>query len=740
MKINYLSAFSVAVLACLGNVSAALECARLFQSDMVIPHGKPVPVWGTAAPKESVSVHFKNKKYSTQADKDGRWQVQLSPMAADAKGAELVISGKTEKLNLENILVGDVWLASGQSNMEWTMNRSSDGKSELPKANNPSLRLFNLKSKLHTGGGAYKTEDYKKNLEENIFDGQWKTTTPENAKDNSAIAYFFGDGLQKELKIPVGIINNAVGGSGTVSWVPMEALKKRPAYASFLGKNWLNSPLMSAWAAGRARQNLSEVMKDETLPLRHPFQPSVLFEEGVRPLSTFPIKGVIWYQGETDAEQDNKPLHIALMSDLISSWRSSFQNETLPFIMVQLPRINDNNPLRAKWPEYREAQEEVAKQLPHVGLACTIDLGSKDSNVHPVEKKPVADRLTAIAASLAYGKKPESSSSITKWETKGDKILLSTNATILKTTDNKAPLCFEIAEENGPFVPAQAVIKGHQILLNAEGVKNPQLIRYAWKTYLEPNLVNEKGLPLFPFRNNKEKRVIPALPLGKFPASGKVKIACVGDSITFGLGIGKQENSYPQTLGRMLGEKFEVKNFGNSGKTAGDYPSQKNRKRWYGDNIEYTQAQEYQPDIIICNLGINDTGAWWDPTLFETGYTTLIKTLKGDRQPTVLVWNKLGPDYRGAKGKKAYPGNNFEKFNFNTQDNKSAFNRPECEKIINKIAKQEKCHTLDAYTPLSDKPEWYKDGLHPNEDGARKIAEITGKWISKAYNVPLKNS
>lgn len=719
----------------------SLECGRIFQSDMVLPYGKEVPVWGTAAPQEAVTVSFKNKKYAATANAEGKWIVKLSPQKIDDQGTPLTVTSGKDTLTLDNILVGEVWLASGQSNMAFTMNEISDGKDKYQAENNTEIRLFSLKSKLHTQGGAYQPEDYGKWKNENTFDGSWKTTTPENIRSMSAAAYFFARGLQKELKIPIGIICNAVGGVGTEAWISPETLEKRPLYASFLGKEWLKSPLMSPWAVGRANQNLSQVLKSGETDLRHPFKPGFLFDEGIRWMAPFPISGVIWYQGETNAELDNKELNTSLITDLVSSWRDAFHNPKLPVYMIQLPRINDKSPLRAKWPEYREAQEEATRPLPHTGLVCTIDLGSKDSNVHPTLKKPVADRLVDAILAGVYGKKAPVSPSITKIKSKGKELFLATNAKNLRLSEGSTPAGFEIAGEDGRFVPAKAVLKGNVISLTADGIDHPKDVRYAWATYLEPNVVNESGLPLFPYRSLKSKKEIPALPLGKFPKNGKVKVACVGDSITFGYGIGKEETRYPQLLGRMLGEKFEVRNFGNSGKTAGEYPSQKHRKQWYGDNVEYTQAQEYQPDIIICNLGINDTGAWWDPSIFEAGYTTLVKTLKGSRNPTVLVWNKLGPDYRGAKGKKAYPGNVFDTHTFSAQDNKSSINRPEAERIINKIARQEKLYTLDAWTPLSNKPEWYApDGLHPNDDGARKIAEITYDWLARPYKLPKRQT
>ena len=214
------------------------------------------------------------------------------------------------------------------------------------------------------------------------------------------------------------------------------------------------------------------------------------------------------------------------------------------------------------------------------------------------------------------------------------------------------------------------------------------------------------------------------------------KIACIGDSITFGYLIPtRNADNYPKLLGELLGVEFEVRNFGNPGKTCGDYPSQKARKRWLGDNAEHKNAVAWQADAYICNLGINDTGSWWDEKLFVDGYEKLIDAWVGDRKNVALMmWTKLAPDFRGPDGKATFPGNVFVPvFSFPKQDNGSAKNRPTAEKLLAKIAKKYKAHAIDAYSPLAAHPEFYlPDGLHPNALGAKRLAEMTFAELVKA--------
>ena len=296
---------------------------------------------------------------------------------------------------------------------------------------------------------------------------------------------------------------------------------------------------------------------------------------------------------------------------------------------------------------------------------------------------------------------------------------------------------FEVADKRyGRFTPAQASAQGHSLTLCYESHASVQEQKknVVWRYKGVPDQL-APGAPAS-LQSYTGELDFKAVPLGQYPAVGKVYIACVGDSITHGYGIGDTQSRYPENLGQLLGERFHVGRFGNSGKTAGKCQP----GRWYGEQVEYTQALDFKADVYICNLGINDTSdTWWNPHVSEEGYATLIKAFQGPQRSTVVLWGRLGPDFRGKPGKKAYPGNVFKGYDFSPRDNGTAKNRLAMERIIAKLARQYNCPTMDAYTAMAKEPELYKvDGLHPTPAGAAKLALITYDWLSKPYHLKPK--
>jgi len=371
----------------------ALEFARPFGDLMVIPFGKPVPVWGTGDAGSEVRVSFDGTTRTTRCGNDGAWKIMLPALKPSAQGHELALTDGKTRLALKDVLVGEVWLFSGQSNMDFPLSKAIGGKEEAKAAGGyPSIRLFNLTG-APTGNSPYTPADFARLNVRDHFKGQWAVASESSASGISAVAWWTAKAIHQRKGIPVGVVENAVGGSGAEAWLPREVLESRQDYHGLLGDGWLDHPKVGAWARGRARQNLGT-----RLDAMHPFRPGFLFESGVRAWCGFPFAGVAWYQGETNAEIPDDAWNERMITDLITGWRTAMGSKDLPFHMVQLPRIGGNDPIRAHWPEFREVQARVAKRVPGVRMIVTRDLGWDSPDVHPPDKKPVAERLARSIA------------------------------------------------------------------------------------------------------------------------------------------------------------------------------------------------------------------------------------------------------------------------------------------------------------------------------------------------------
>ncbi len=482
---------------------AAPEFAPVLQSGMVLQRGEPVVLWGNARSGETVTVEWKGHKTRVKA-RNGRWQVQLPPSAEDATASRITATDSSGSTTLENILVGDVWLASGQSNMEWTM-----AQSQRPPANvrldNDRVRLLRGHGLLHGNPGTYSDELYRKAEECGGYTWEWRVCSAASAKDFSAIATFFALSLQQHLGVPIGIICNARGGSSMEAWIPRSIINKKRLYATMRGDRWLDSDDFDAWSRGRAKQNLARQLERGEKNLRHPFAPGYQYEAGIEPLRKLAIRGVIWYQGESNADTPDIGLNVAKIKDIILSWRQTFRQESLPFLMVQLPRIND--PKRPFWPEFREAQQRAANEIEGVGLICTIDLGSTNSNVHPPLKAPIGQRLADLARQQVYGAKGlPTYPRITRAEVSGTHLTLHFSEEV-KTTDGKPPRGFALGKagsrESFAEHEAELLPGGTAVTLPAPGGRRAW--RYINTTAAAPNLVGaESGLPVFPHRGGSK--------------------------------------------------------------------------------------------------------------------------------------------------------------------------------------------------------------------------------------------
>src|SRR5947209_1656345 len=391
--------FSEAVfglLAAAGLAQAEVKVPALFASHMVLQREHPIHVWGWADANEAVSVQFASESVAATADVTGRWSVYLKP--ANAGGPYKLTVRGSNTLEFDDVLVGDVWFASGQSNMEmplsgWPGAPIKDSQAEIQAADHPDIRLFLVERAI----SQFPLED---------FGGSWSRCTPETAPKFSAVAYFFGREIARTQHVPVGLIDSTWGGTPAESWTSIDTLSSdaslMPAFATW-------APMVDTWAETQ-RLTPIEKAQDEAAKAAgrpvphhagHPpallYAPSALYNAMVAPAVPFRIRGVIWYQGEANGGHDRAPLYNKLFPALIEDWRMHWQEGDFPFLFVQLANFHADE----TWAVVREAQRRTLK-LRHTGMAVTADIGDP-SNIHPADKQDVGARLALAARALSYG-------------------------------------------------------------------------------------------------------------------------------------------------------------------------------------------------------------------------------------------------------------------------------------------------------------------------------------------------
>lgn len=431
------------------------------------------------------------KENRTNHDLSGDGRYGLVSYPAGALNSVRPLSGRRgEALRFSHVAVGEVWLCSGQSNMEFQLRRSDTGKRDIPQANDSCLRLFDMKGRWGTDDVVWPLAvlDSIDRLEY-FTSTAWRPCTPVSAKEFSAVAYYFGRMLRDSLQVPVGLICNAVGGSPAESWIDRNTLETQ--FPAILRTNFEYNDFIQPWVRERALENVDA---DTTHLRRHPYMPAYCYEAGILPIAGFPIKGVIWYQGESNAH--NYEAHEQLFRLLVNSWRSTWHQEKLPFYYVQLSSIN-----RPSWPWFRDSQRRLMDSIPYTGMAVSSDWGNA-TDVHPRHKEPIGQRLALWALNKTYGHHCIPSGPLANgMKREGDTLVVNFRyGQGLKTSDGKAPRTFEIAHDDGMFYPATVVIEEDHVRLSSPKVKDPVYVRYGWQPFTLANLVNGVGLPASTFR------------------------------------------------------------------------------------------------------------------------------------------------------------------------------------------------------------------------------------------------
>ena len=503
------------------SLRAEVKLPALFSDGMVLQQTQLVRIWGTADVGEDVKVTFGDQTHSSVTDPAGKWSITLNPMNANAQPANLVVAGKNT-VTVKNVLVGEVWICSGQSNMQWAVQQAGKAQEEIAAANFPQIRMFNVERRPSLTPEA----DCK---------GVWKEARSANVGEFSAVGYFFGRHLHQVLKVPVGLINTSWGGTRIEAWTSREALEERPCASEMLADwkdvaaKWDGPKEQAAFDQRKAdwqtlvqkidaeNAKLPADKKKQPPPAPRPpddpnktqHRPSVLFNGMVAPLIPYAVKGAIWYQGESNQKRAFQ--YQELLPTMINDWRKHWV-DAFSFYIVQLANFGNGKPLATDpgmpdtWAELQEAQTLTAQTLDKCGIAIINDIGAQN-DIHPKNKQEVGRRLALWALAKDYGKSgaeycgPLYLSSTVQ----GDKVRVQFTHTGsgLKTRDGGEPKSFQITGADQKWVWAKAKIEGNEVVVWSENVPQPVGVRYAWASWPEgANLMNAEGLPASCFRTD----------------------------------------------------------------------------------------------------------------------------------------------------------------------------------------------------------------------------------------------
>ena len=475
-----------------------LSLPAIYSDNMVIQQNKPFVVAGTADSGKEVVVSFGKQKIITKAAEDGSWKVMFTPMMADGEKYTIAVECGKEKIKFKNVVIGEVWLCSGQSNMAFMVKESSHKTQSLANIKGKDIRLYDMKPRVFTDNIEWDSTSLAAlNRHDYYVPTAWQLQDEENVSDFSAVAYHFGAMLADSLGVPVGLICNAVGGAPAESFIDRKTIEFNPTLVDIL-YNWRQNDMIQDWCRGRAAQNIA---KSTNKLQRHPYEPCYLYETGIAPIACYPIQGAIWYQGESNAH--NVELHETIFPTLVDCWRHTWNNPEMPFYFVQLSSIK-----RPSWPHFRDSQRRMAGSIPFCDFAVSSDKGHP-TDVHPKEKAPVGERLARLALNQTYGMEhvaQHGPTPVRAFSFRGKTVIEFSDANKLMTSDGAPLRGLEIAGKTAGFTAVdfekKATIKGNRIIIEGEAHR----IRYGWKPFTDANLVNEAGLPASTFEITVENK------------------------------------------------------------------------------------------------------------------------------------------------------------------------------------------------------------------------------------------
>lgn len=483
------------------NANAQFRFSKIFSDNMVLQRNQPIKISGHADPGSIIYVIKGNQKQTTKTYPDATWKVVFPAEKANPYPQIIKAIQNKDTISIKNILIGDLWLCIGQSNMEWPMYKEAHYSQEINFSNNKLLRWYNP---TYAGKNTFNilfTDSIKFNLRtEKFYSGAWEPSDENSIKLMSAVAYYFGKTITKNLNIPIGLINLSIGGAPLESFISKEALESSKKFTNKIQGNWLNNDALPVWIRERGYQNLGTkfaLLSNDDINTNHAFKPGFAFESGIRPMIDLPITGVLCYQGESNAQEVDRVFeYVALTKLLIEDYRKKWHQPNLPFYFTQLSSIDTLKYKGQLWPQFRNEQRKIVQLIPYTGMAVSSDSGFKN-DVHPTNKKVVGERLALIALAKTYFKNnsytgPEPISAIFN----KNKIIISFKHTdgLLQTADASLLHGFSLDGIN----EIKATIHKNDIIIDTN--KKPDFIYYGWQPYSNGNLINKSLLPASTFK------------------------------------------------------------------------------------------------------------------------------------------------------------------------------------------------------------------------------------------------
>jgi sialate O-acetylesterase len=683
----------------------SFELNSVFTDNMVVPAEQSFILNGKSTSGRTITVEIARKRYQSVADTSGYWSVKISslkvsntPFSIKFYESHDILKKPVLKMILRNVVAGDLYIAAGQSNMLFEFGKST-GYDSIK--NDSVVRFCKIApGKILPGKGL---SGKKINSFDSYFKNSgWKSIKGLAKNDMSAVGYIAADIISDSVKRPVGVIQISAGGSPIEAFLPREEVNK--IYKSNI--SWIDNLGYPYWCRIRGRELLGNVVNSAY----YHFAPESVFSI-IKKYSSLPVKGFIFYQGESNAPEASFPYYaggyeIATTElkyrSFISQMRDLF-NPKLPVFLVQLPALD------RVWALFREMQEKICA-IDGVHLVPSLDTGEK-SNVHPSDKSLIGQRIAELILKKIYKQTIDFNvPKVSSYRIENNNIIISfTDCSSLVSSDGKNIRGFEISSKDAVFYNANASIHGNNITINCNKVDNPVFFRYAWSGFPQVNLIDsDSRLPVLPYRNYNFNRI---------------KIACVGDSITYGYGLkNRREDSYPSILQNLLGEKFYVGNFGYSGSCINLESVKNNKKRAYLYTEEFQKSLLFDPDVIILNLGINDIMDWhkFAAKRFIDDYLFLMKKYKENNSNVkIVMWSPIAPLF---KGQKFYNDSGVEEINF----------------ALKQIALLSDVTVLNMRRPLLGKDNFFPDNLHPDKNGTALIAQFTAELLLKEMHLLRK--